>query len=124
MFSPIMAKLANLCGARAYINVDRFTDLNSNEFITSPASEVLEKITVHQDMLDFVSKIPTDAQVCFIVSGINTDLIKNINYHQELAKEMTRAAAVDGLILSDHDSLAGHQEGERLSRLGTAFADP
>jgi hypothetical protein len=98
--SDRMAQIVNMCGARAYINVDKGT-WGENRFIKSEFG-ITQQLGVHEDILDFVSKIPNDYPVCFIINGIDNIIAPEKDFHKELAYEMARSVAVGGLIITNN----------------------
>ena len=97
-----MRRFASALGAKAYIGVDKFAyeeEHPRNAYVDLTPTERKKDtdiISVKNDMLDFVSRLPDDS-VCIIMNGIDGEIIRSDEYHTALAKEIMRVTKKDGL---------------------------
>lgn len=98
-----MQDLAKKIGAKVYIKVDKTFGKDetpfdpSNDLSAGKMDGEMQVVTIKDDLLDFISRIP-DGSVCITINGINSSLIEGGDYHDELAEEIGRAMHPDGVV--------------------------
>lgn len=101
-----MKWLAEEFKAKTYVNVEKYLPdkfpLNPRVNIAeqlgqTPKEKETEIVFVRADMLDFISRVPNNS-ANFTVNGIDAFVISSPEYHSALAREISRATKVGGVV--------------------------
>lgn len=127
-----LRNLAHELGATTYIRVDAFNpwegeasqygwdakrDLSKGEMLGET-----QIITIKDDMLDFLSRLPEDESICFVINGlIITDLAYNKTLLTEIERVLSPGNIVFGLGAASKDLLEMGQEDPSFKNLVQSF---
>ena len=110
-----LRNLANELGATTYVRVDAFNpwtgegsqyntdtkkDLSKGEMIGET-----QIVTIKDDMLDFLSRLPEDQRICFVINGITEDIAAVPAYHRKLLHEIERVLSPGNIVFGKNSTV-------------------